>query len=157
MAEAQRTSTLSLNPIHSNEFESLREELFDIKRIVMSNRNSKPAYPPRGPSRNKNQTLDSNFRCQRPQPPQRYVPWTNSWARSNSSLRQFDSHNNWQNSHKNSETNRFRPNRQETCPCRIHGSEVGLISGAGRIILNKPQTSHTICYENPESDEFIDE
>lgn len=61
MAEAQRTSTLSLNPIHSNEFESLREELFDIKRIVMSNRNSKPAYPPRGPSRNQNQTLDSNF------------------------------------------------------------------------------------------------
>lgn len=46
MTEAQRTSTLSLNPMHSNEFESLREELFDIKRLVMSNRNPKPAYSP---------------------------------------------------------------------------------------------------------------
>lgn len=46
MAESQRTSTLSLYPIHSNEFESLREELFDIKRLVMSNRNPKPAYSP---------------------------------------------------------------------------------------------------------------
>lgn len=46
IADAQiSASTLSMSPIQSNEFESIREELFDIKRIVMSNRNPRPAYP----------------------------------------------------------------------------------------------------------------
>lgn len=50
-----------MSQIQSNEFESIREELFDII-IVMSNRNPKPTYPPIGPPQNQNQTTGSNFR-----------------------------------------------------------------------------------------------
>lgn len=130
MAVAQRSaSTLSLNPIHSNAFESLREELFDIiKGIVMSNRNLIPAYFPRGPPPKQNQAPDSNFRYQRPQH-QRVTSHeqNNFWA----SQRQFDRHNNWQNNRKNSKTNRFRPNRQGNLPVSISGVGSRQISVAG--------------------------
>lgn len=95
IAVAQRSaSTLSMSLIQSNEFESIREELFDIK-IVMSNRNPKPTYPPVGPPQNQNQTPGSNFRYQRHQPQRVMSPEQNSfWARSNSSPDNFDRNKN---------------------------------------------------------------
>lgn len=91
IADARRSaSTLSMSQIQSNEFESIREELFDII-IVMSNRNPKPTYPPIGPPQNQNQTTGSNFRYQRHQPQRVMSPEQNSfWGRSNSSPDNFD-------------------------------------------------------------------
>lgn len=131
MADVQKspsTHSLTCNLIHSNEFESLWEELFDIKRIVMSNRNPKPAYH-RPKTRIKIQILISDIKDLNPKG---LRPMNKTFlARPNLSPRQFDIHYNWQNNRRNSETNQFSLNRQENLPVSNSGVGSRQISWAG--------------------------